>query len=36
MDAPVDERIGRWNVIKKQYDKVDYVDVKITKLNIMS
>jgi hypothetical protein len=27
-NAPVDERIGRWNVIKKQFKEVEYVSVK--------
>jgi hypothetical protein len=31
MDAPVDERIGHWNVIRKQYKEVEYVTVKIMK-----
>jgi hypothetical protein len=34
MNAPVDERIGHWNVVKKQYKEVEYVPVKITKLVI--
>jgi hypothetical protein len=27
-DAPVEERIGGWNVAKKQYTEVEYVVVK--------
>jgi hypothetical protein len=27
-NAPVDEQIGHWNVFKKQYKEVEYVDLK--------
>jgi hypothetical protein len=27
-NAPVDEQIGHWNVLKKQYKEVEYVAVK--------
>jgi hypothetical protein len=32
MDAPVDERIDCWNLLKKQYEEVECVAVKIMKL----
>jgi hypothetical protein len=35
-NAPVDEQIGCWNVIKKQYKEGEYVAVKRTKSVIMS
>ncbi len=35
LNAPVEERIGGWNVYKKQYTEVEYVAVK-TKYYIMS
>ena len=35
MDAPVDERIELWNVLKKQYKEVESVAVKITILGIL-
>jgi hypothetical protein len=35
MNAPVDERVGCWNVLKKQYTEVECVGVKITKLSIL-
>jgi hypothetical protein len=35
-NAPVDERIGHWNMIKTQYKEVEYVAVEITKLVSMS
>ncbi len=28
MNAPLDEWIGHWNVVKKQYKEVEYVAVK--------
>jgi hypothetical protein len=31
-NAPEDERIGCWNMVKKRYEEVEYVAVKITKL----
>jgi hypothetical protein len=31
-NAPVDELIGCWNVVKKQNKEVDYVAVKIIKI----
>jgi hypothetical protein len=34
--APVDERIGHWNIVEKQYIRVEYVVVKITKLLFVS
>ncbi len=36
MNAPVDEWIGSLNMVKKQYEEVEYVAVKITKLLITS
>jgi hypothetical protein len=27
-DAPVEEQIGGWNVVKKQYTVVEYVGIK--------
>jgi hypothetical protein len=27
-NAPVDEQIGHWNLVKKQYKRVEYVTVK--------
>jgi hypothetical protein len=35
MNAPVDEQIGHWNVLKKQYEEVECVIVIITKLSIL-
>ncbi len=35
MGAPVDEQLGRWNVSKKQYEEVECVAVKTTKLSIL-
>jgi hypothetical protein len=35
MNAPVDKQIGHWNMIKKQYEEVEYVAVKIAKYFIM-
>ncbi len=29
--APVDERIGHWNIVKKLYKRVEYAIVKIMK-----
>ncbi len=29
--APVDERIGHWNIVKKLHKRVEYAVVKITK-----
>jgi hypothetical protein len=34
-NAPVDEQIGHWNVLKKQYIEVECVAVKIMKLSIL-
>ena len=34
-EAPVDERIGHWNVLKKQYKEVECVAMKIMKLSIL-
>jgi hypothetical protein len=34
-NAPVDEQIGHWNVLTKQYKEVVYVTVKITKFSIL-
>jgi hypothetical protein len=36
MNALVDEWIGSWNVVTKQYEEVEYIAVKITKLVFMS
>jgi hypothetical protein len=35
LDAPVDEQMGHWNVLKKQYKEVECVTVKIMKLSIL-
>jgi hypothetical protein len=35
MNAPVDERFGGWNMVKKQYEEVECVAVKIMKLSIL-
>jgi hypothetical protein len=34
-NAPVDEQIGHWNMVRTQYKEVEYVAIKITKLVIM-
>jgi hypothetical protein len=35
-DAPVDEHIIHWNMVKKQYEEVKHLAVKKTKLSFIS